>query len=421
MGNKKKILFITHLYYPSLGGAERVFQRLAEGLAARGHEVTVLTSDALSTEHYFSRVKNNLSAEEKLNRVLVVRESINSPLYRVMRFIDSPLRRLGRAGVYLRPLSFGPHFRQAWGELFQRPFDLVIAGPTPTSALYYGLLYRLRHPRTRLIAIPCLHIGDKLHTSPANIAALRWADGVVTLTLREKTYLGWRGVNEERVFVLASGVDEPLLEAGPGAEDNEKGQAKNNKEEGTLLRRGQIPREYILYLGQEGEHKRIPLLVRAMTKLWDAGYKNNLVIAGARTNYSATIDRLLAALPKEYQTKIIRWNNVSEEEKVRLLDSCLMLVNPSAYESFGIVFLEAWARAKPVIGADIPVLREIIRPGENGLLFRSGSVDDLTEKIRFLMENRDYATRLGEKGRQEVWERYTWPRIFSSFAVFFGL
>jgi glycosyltransferase involved in cell wall biosynthesis len=414
---RKKIFFITHLYYPSLGGAERVFQRLAEGLNDRGHEVTVLTSDALSTEHYFSQAKNNLAAKEKINGVLVVRESVCSPIYRVMRFIDAPLRRLGRAGVFLRPLTFGPHFYRSWAFFIRQPFDLVIAGPVPTSSIYYGFIYRMRHPQARFIVVPCLHIGDKLHTSPLNIAILRRADRVITLTKREKSYLCSRGVKEEKMFVLSSGVDEHLLKN--QLEIN--GDKKEQNEKIKLSGFERAPKDYVLYLGQEGEHKRIPFLVKAMIKLWDAGYENPLVIAGARTNYSASIDQLICHLPAAYRKKIIRFNNITEEEKVHLLDSCLILVNPSAYESFGIVFLEAWARGKPVIGADLPVLREIIRHGKNGLIFYRESIDDLSEKIRFLLDNGDYARRMGEEGRQEVLTYYTWQRIILSLAEFLEL
>lgn len=412
--NKKRIFFITHLYYPSIGGAERVFQRVAEGLKARGHTVTVLTSDALSTEHYFSRMNSDLPGEEEINGIRVVRESVCSTIYKIMRFFDAPLRRLGRVGVFLRPLSFGPHFYQTWRNFVRQPFDLVIAGPVPTSSIYYGFIYRLRNPQARFIVIPCLHIGDKLHTSPLNIILLRTADGVITLTSREKSYLRSRGVKEEKMFVLSSGVDEHLLKRPADFEDDRKEKEEKIKLSGMEP----IPEDYVLYLGQEGEHKRIPFLIKAMIRLWDAGYGYPLVVAGARTNYSASIDRLISLLPAAYKKKIIRFNNITEEEKVRLLDSCLIMVNPSAYESFGIVFLEAWARGKPVIGADLPVLREIIRHGKNGLLFYRESIEDLSEKIRFLLDNRDYAMKLGEEGRKEVMARYTWPHIISSLAGF---
>ena len=104
---KKSILFITHLYYPSPGGAERVFQKIAEGLARRGFHVTVLTSDALSTEQYFTLTVNNLPADEVINGVRVLRESLSAKIYRYLRFIDRPLRKAGRLGVFLRPLFSG--------------------------------------------------------------------------------------------------------------------------------------------------------------------------------------------------------------------------------------------------------------------------------------------------------------------------
>ncbi len=45
-----RLVLTVQRYFPAVGGAERVVQRLAEGLAARGHEVTVVTSGPRSSE-----------------------------------------------------------------------------------------------------------------------------------------------------------------------------------------------------------------------------------------------------------------------------------------------------------------------------------------------------------------------------------
>jgi len=397
---KKGILFITHLYYPSPGGAERVFQKIAEGLARRGFRVTVLTSDALSTEQYFTLALNNLPAHEVINGVRVIREPLSAKIYRYLRFIDRPLRKAGRLGVFLRPLFFGPHFWRTFKRVLQEKVQVIVAGPTPTSSVFYGLYYKMKNPQSEFVIFPHMHIEDRLHTSPLNLWAVKKADAALALTNAEKKYLQARGVKEGKIKRIVNGVDEALLRA-PRAEaplSMPQAEARELK-------------DYVLFLGQEGEHKRIPLLIKAMINLWDRGCENALVVAGARTNFSSEIDKIISRLSLSARSKIFRYNNISEEQKVALLDNCLMIVNPSAYEAFGIVFLEAWARGKPVIGANIRALREIIRDGRNGFLFDGRETGDLERKILKILSNRELGFRMGQAGQAGVREKYTWDRI----------
>lgn len=396
---KESLLFITHLYYPSPGGAERVFQKLAEGLARRGYGVTVLTSDALSTEQYFTPTKNNLPGHDLINGVFVIRERLSSNIYRFFKIVDRALRKAGRLGVFLRPLFFGPHFCQKFKEVSKIKVDIIVAGPTPTSTIFYGLLYKMKNRKSRFIIFPHMHIEDKLHTSFVNLWAIKRADAVLALTDAEKRYLQARGVKEEKIKRIVNGVDELLLRA-PRAEAEEL-------------------KDYILYLGQEGEHKRIPMLIEAMKNLWRSGYENRLVIAGARTNFSRGLDRLIDSLPQSVRSKIHRFNNISEEQKVGLLDNCLMMVNPSAYEAFGIVFLEAWARGKPVIGANLKALKEIIRDGSNGFLFNENQEGDLEAKILKIINNPEEGQQMGQAGNREVREKYVWDKIIGKIVTAF--
>lgn len=387
---KKRILFITHLYFPALGGAERVFQRMAEGLVRKGHDVTVLTSNALSTEQYFHQIRNDLPEYESLNGVQIIRQELATRIYKVFKIFQyfSRLRGVGRL---FGPLFFGPHFYKKYFEILRLDFDVIFAGPTPTSATFYGLFYTWKHPRAKLFLFPHMHIEDRLHTSPVNIWALKKADIVLALTRVEKKYLILRGIKKERIQRTVNGVDDFLLQA-PFQED------ANNK-------------DYILYLGQEGGHKQIPLLIKAMKLIWTWGYDNKLVIAGARTNYSPFLDTLIKKLPKENRARIKRINDFSDAEKVRLLDNCLVLVNPSSYEAFGIVFLEAWSRKKPVIGTNIIALKEIIKDGTNGFLFDPKMEGDLEAKIIQLIKDRDTANKLGASGYADVQEKYIWSKI----------
>jgi glycogen(starch) synthase len=386
-----KILFITHLYFPAVGGAERVFQRIAEGLAARGHDVTVLTSNALSTEQFFTRSVNAIPLRENLNGVKIMRESIRSLPYRLLKLFDKAGRRTGRLGVFYRPLVFGPHFRGTFREVIGAEYDAVIAGPTPTSAVFYGIFYKWMHRSTNFIIFPHMHIKDRLHTTCLNRWALRRADRVFALTDAEKRYLNKQRIGGGRIFRIVNAVDDHVFSAAKSADPGLN--------------------DYVLYLGQEGEHKRIPLLLRAMRNIWDRGFGNRLVIAGARTDFSSTLDKILANIPDKHRQRIHRYNDIPEDRKAGLLDNCRVLVNPSSFEAFGIVFLEAWARHKPVIGAGIAAVREIIKDGENGLIFQDKNVRDLENKIAILLEDRALADRLGEAGYKEVAANYRWDAV----------
>jgi glycosyltransferase involved in cell wall biosynthesis len=387
----KKILFITHLYYPSVGGAERVFRRLAEGLAGRGHRVTVLTSDALSTEQFFTRAQNDLPLRETVNGVEVIRGPIQASAYRTLEFFDKVARRASLFGVFFRPLVFGPHFPLEFKALAGTSFDALIAGPVPSSSTFYGLRYKRKHPDSVLCFFPCLHFRDRLHKTFVNLWALRQGNKVFVLSRAEGSYLAGRGVRPDRIHRLVVGVDEHILQEHAPMEE--------------------ALEDYVLYLGQEGWHKKIPLLIRAMRSLWNRGFSHPLVIAGARAGYSRHLDRIIAELPAGERGKIFRYNDISEDRKISLLSHCLVLVNPSSYESFGIVFLEASARRRPVIGADIDAVREVVKDGLTGFLFEDRNAADLEAKILRLAEDKDLALRMGEAGHRDVLAHYRWEDI----------
>jgi len=388
----QSILFLIHLYAPAVGGAEKVFQKTAEALASKGHRVTVLTCDALSMESYYIPTKNRLPSYDRIHGVAVIREYLGRPAYQPFRVIDTLLRKAGRFGLLLRPLVIGPHYFRRFREVSGKSYDIVIAGPTPTSSIFYGLLYKMIHREAKLVIFPHMHIQDKLHTSLLNIEALKKADLLFALTDVEKAYLLACGVGAEKIVRIVNGVDRSFLQA-PRSE----------------LRDGL---DAVLFLGQEGEHKRIPLLIEAMRRLWRKGYGHPLVIAGARAGFSRELDRLILNLPAPDRARIVRLNNISEKLKIGLLDNCLVLVNPSGFEAFGLVFLEAWARGKPVIGADIKALKEIIRDGHNGFLFNPLKDGDLEEKILSVIRDKPHAVKMGQAGRLEVSERYVWDKIF---------
>jgi len=102
---------------------------------------------------------------------------------------------------------------------------------------------------------------------------------------------------------------------------------------------------------------------------------------------------------------------VPDEELHAQLSACDVFVLPSRKEGFGIVFLEAMAYGKPVVGGAHGGTPEVIRDGETGLLVRHGDVPGLAAALIRLLSDPHERRRMGEAGRQLVKQRFLYPSL----------
>ena len=100
------------------------------------------------------------------------------------------------------------------------------------------------------------------------------------------------------------------------------------------------------------------------------------------------------------------------QDKRDLFAATTALAVPSRIDSFGIVYLEAWACGKPVIGARAGGVPDVIADGEDGLLVPYGDVPALAQAIARLSDDAALAAQMGARGRAKVERSYTWDKIF---------
>ena len=82
----------------------------------------------------------------------------------------------------------------------------------------------------------------------------------------------------------------------------------------------------------------------------------------------------------------------------------------SESESFGMVFLEAWMRRKPVIGnRRCGAVASLIEDGVDGFLCLDER--DCADRIKVLLANPSQATSMGENGYRKVIGGFTWDQI----------
>jgi glycosyltransferase involved in cell wall biosynthesis len=72
--------------------------------------------------------------------------------------------------------------------------------------------------------------------------------------------------------------------------------------------------------------------------------------------------------------------------------------------------LEAMALERAVVTSDVPALRELIRPGETGLVFTAEDATDLAAVVEPLLDDPPGRARLGKAAREWVTAERTWRR-----------
>ncbi len=167
---------------------------------------------------------------------------------------------------------------------------------------------------------------------------------------------------------------------------------------------GLIGKRLVLFVGTKNYNKGAIHLLEAVGKIGKDMGDVTLVSLGLPTEEWKKKKIVL------HETHILDLGNVSAEEKRDAFDACDLFAMPSRYDSFGIVYLEAWRCAKPVIGAKVGAIPEVIEEGKDGLLVEFGEVDQLASAIISLLNNPDLCREMGERGRKKVIDKFNWQK-----------
>jgi len=175
---------------------------------------------------------------------------------------------------------------------------------------------------------------------------------------------------------------------------------------------GLSERQFILYLGRLVPEKRPDWLIQAFLELSrksEAFRTLKLVIAGGSGGTDDYVRRL-KKLGRE-NPDVIFSGYVWGEEKEELLSQALVFVLPSYLEGNPIALLEAKSYGLCCLASDIGPHQEVIQPGRDGQLFRSGDRRDLKAKLFDLVENPEEGKRLGKNAREDIRKRKTWEEV----------
>jgi glycosyltransferase involved in cell wall biosynthesis len=103
---------------------------------------------------------------------------------------------------------------------------------------------------------------------------------------------------------------------------------------------------------------------------------------------------------------------VSQSDLPRFYHLADLYLSASHVDGSSVSLMEALACGIPALVSDIPGNKEWVEPGINGWLFGDGDVDDLAEKILWLIDQRQELTRISTAARQVAEERADWEQNF---------
>jgi len=172
----------------------------------------------------------------------------------------------------------------------------------------------------------------------------------------------------------------------------------------------------ILFLGNVIERKGLHTLLDAVSRL-PAVFK--LDIVGSLTTepkYAKHMqDRVLASGLSSF----VKFHFSLDHEQLKtILRAAHVLVVPSSYEGFGIVYLEGMAFGLPAIGTTAGAAGEIISHETDGFLIEPGDSDSLADRLRVLNEKRKVLLHMSLAARERYNRQPKWHQTAGQIREF---
>lgn len=155
------------------------------------------------------------------------------------------------------------------------------------------------------------------------------------------------------------------------------------------------------FIGRLDYSKGVDILITAFQQIISHYPDVKLVIVGAGKQRQALEMQAL-----KYSSNIIFAGGVSYENVFKYLQTFTCLVVPSRTDNLPTVILEAFSCGTPVVASNTGGIPDMVKDGENGLLFNNENPLELANKLNLLLTNKEERSRLAENARQTFLEKF---------------
>jgi glycosyltransferase involved in cell wall biosynthesis len=371
------VLHVVPTYVPAWrhGGPVLAVHGLCKALAARGHAVTVFTTDV----HGDGRLDVPLAEPVTVDGVEVWYFPVRSRRLYLSPALGAAARHGARRfdlfhlhSVFLWPTSAAARAAERAGVPYAvSPRGMLVSALMNARGRWRKHAWMLFAERRTLERAAALHATSALEAEEA--ARL--------------------GLSLPPVFVIPNGIDPAPWD---GDFEALSPPVRN------LLTDG---RPFALFLGRLSWKKGLDRLIPALAHAPGL----SLAVAGNdEENLTAGLERLARDFGVAERVNLL--GPVHGADKAALLHRALALVLPSHSENFGNVVLESWAAGRPVIVTPEVGLAATVREMEGGRVVE-GDPRDLGEALRDLLANPETAAEMGRKGSWAVAERFGWDAV----------
>jgi glycosyltransferase involved in cell wall biosynthesis len=303
-----KIIFVLQYYYPSVGGVEKLFKQLAEGLQSRGNTVRVITT----------RKSRNLPKREIINGVEIIRTSFSNRI--LFAFF-------GVFKVYK----------------FSKGFDIIHTTTFNTGAIPAFIVSKLRNIKSVITINE--NWGNLWFKLPYLIMLERilfWFFEKIVLNL---PFDYWVSVSN---FTLESVRDKKnLIRIYNGITYSEIKKVNNYKYD-------------FIHFGRLGVSKGLDLLIRA-TVLLKINNPNIKLLLVVPNNKNRIMRKIISIISENNLTdNIVFKHNLSQQKLEEYLTYSRSAIIPSYSEGFCFAAIESIAIGVPVISSGKGALEEVI-------------------------------------------------------------
>jgi glycosyltransferase involved in cell wall biosynthesis len=153
--------------------------------------------------------------------------------------------------------------------------------------------------------------------------------------------------------------------------------------------------DYFVYVGRLSHEKGIAQLVYAMKRL----PKLKLKVLG-----TGRLGEPLQKFVEQEGLKNVEFLGYKKNQELRdIVKNAMFVAVPSVvYDNSPLTIYEAFALGKPVLGAQIGGIPELIDEGKDGFLFKANDEDSLVNALGQIMENKSRFAEMGLHGRNKA-------------------
>jgi glycosyltransferase involved in cell wall biosynthesis len=376
-------VLITLTYYrPWTSGLTIYVERLARGLAARGHYVTVLTS----------QYDRSLPRVERLDGVRVIRAPV---LFRVSK------------GVIMPTFGFLANRFTRWADVLSLHLpQLDAAGIALRGRLLRKPTVLTFHCDLRLPAGMFNRVVNAV-VDTANLAAGTLADAILSYTQDYATHSAYLAHFPNKVRIIPPPVEMDV----PDPADVTAFRARwdtNGPLRGVIGMAARLATE-----------KGVEILLNALPRVMVRYPSVRVLYAGQYQNVLGEEEyaRRLQPLFERYHDHWTFLGVLNPQEMAVFFSACDMIVVPSlnSTESFGLVQVEAMLCGTPSIASNLPGVRVPPQSTGMGEVVPIGDSNALAQAIIHILDNREHYVR----PRAEVEAMYSTPRTAELYEQLF--